>query len=353
VRALVTGGGGFLGSAIVRELTARGDEVVSYSRNEHPAIEELGARPIRGDVGDEAALAAAMRGADTVFHAAALAGIAGSRAPFQRTNVDGTRCVIAAARRAGVARLVYTSSPSVCFDGRDHVRASNDLARATRFLAPYPRSKAEAEALALAAHGADGLATTALRPHLIFGPGDPHLVPRLVARARARKLAIVGSGRNEVSLTYVDNAAHAHVCAADRLSLDAPHGGRAYFIAQEEPVVLWDWLRDLLRRLDLPSIERRIPLPVALAAGAALEALWKVSRRGGEPPMTRFLALELARSHSYDLAPARRDFGYRELVSMETATDRLVEAWRSGRPSSPSSMSGPRSSSGARLSSVS
>jgi nucleoside-diphosphate-sugar epimerase len=326
VKALVTGGGGFLGRAIVSELASRGDEVVSYSRGEHPEAAALGARCIRGDVGDREALLSAFRGIDTVFHSAARAGIFGSRADFARTNVEGTRNVIAAAQSTSVARLVFTSSPSVCFDGRDHLRAGNDLPRAQRFLAEYPRSKAEAEALVLAAHGERNLATTALRPHLIFGPGDPHLVPRLIARASTGKLAIVGSGRNEVSLTYIDNAAHAHVCAADRLSLSAAHGGRAYFISQTEPVILWDWIRDVLCALDLPQPERRLPLGVAFAVGSALEAAWKIARRAGEPPMTRFLALQLARSHSYDMEPARRDFGYRELVSMKVATERLVEA---------------------------
>jgi len=326
MRALVTGGGGFLGRAIVRELRARGDDVVSYSRSEHRAIVELGARCVRGDVCDAASLERAMLGADVVFHTAALAGIHGARAKFRRTNVEGTRAVIEAARRARVTRLVFTSSPSVCFDGRDHVRASNDLPLARGFLAEYPRSKAEAEALVVAAHGENGLATVALRPHLIFGPGDPHLVPRLIARAESKKLAIVGSGANEVSLTYIDNAAHAHVCAADRLTVSAAHGGRAYFIAQKEPVLLWSWIRELLSRLSLPPLERRIPFAMAYAAGAALETTWKLSRATSEPPMTRFLAQELARSHSYDMTPAERDFGYRELVPMDVATDRLVAA---------------------------
>jgi nucleoside-diphosphate-sugar epimerase len=337
MKALVTGGGGFLGSAIVRRLRERGDEVVSYSRGEHRSIEELGVRCVRGDLGDsgdDSSLAQAMRGVDTVFHCAALAGIHGTRADFRRTNVEGTGRAIEAARRAGVARFVFTSSPSVCFDGRDQLRASNDLPHAKRFLAEYPRSKAAAEALVLAAHGADGLATTALRPHLIFGPGDPHLVPRLVARAAAKKLAIVGGGENEVSLTYIDNAAHAHLCAADRLTTSSAHGGRAYFVAQKEPVRLWTWIRDLLVRLALPVPERRVPLAIAYATGATLECIWKIARTAGEPPMTRFLALQLARSHSYDMAPAERDFGYRELVPMDAATDRLVEALAAERATS-------------------
>lgn len=319
VKAFVTGGGGFLGLAIVRELRARGDDVVSFSRSKNPQLDVLGATHVTGDLTDGTSLAHAMKGADTVFHVAAKAGIWGAREEYERTNVAGTRHVVDACRANGVKRLVFTSSPSVCFDGRDHVNASNDLPYATKFLAHYPASKAEAEKLVLSAND-DQLATCALRPHLIIGPGDPHLVPRLVARARARKLAIVGRGDNEVSLTYVDNAAHAHVCAADRLRVGAPHAGKAYFVTQEEPVRLWTWVNALLAELDIAPVTRRVSLGVAYSAGTLLEAAWTLSRRAGEPPMTRFLALQLARSHTYDMKPAKRDFGYVEQLGMEEAT---------------------------------
>jgi nucleoside-diphosphate-sugar epimerase len=176
----------------------------------------------------------------------------------------------------------------------------------------------------LLANGTDGLATCALRPHLIVGPGDPHLLPRLVARARAGKLAIVGDGRNEVSLTGIENAVEAHLCAADRLAPGAPHAGKPYFVAQKEPVVLWTWIGDLLERLGVARPKRRVPLAAAYAAGALFESWWRVRHLEGEPPMTRFLALELARSHSYDMGPAERDFGYVERVSMQSVTDELT-----------------------------
>lgn len=324
MKALVTGGGGFLGGAIVRALAARGDEVVSYSRSAYPALEALGVCCVRGDLNDRAALERAASGCDVVFHVAALAGIAGPRAAFERTNVDGTRSVIAAARAAGVGRLVHTSSPSVCFDGRDHLRARNDLPYATRFLADYPRTKALAEREVLAANGVGGLATCALRPHLIVGPGDPHLMPRIVARARAGKLAKVGDGRNRVSLTFVGNAAHAHVLAADRLGPNARHAGKAYFLAQDEDVELWPWIDRVLERLSIPPVRRRVPLALAYAAGAACELAWRLTRRADDPPMTRFLALQLATSHTYDLAPARDDFGYVERVDLARATELVV-----------------------------
>jgi nucleoside-diphosphate-sugar epimerase len=324
VKAFVTGGGGFLGSAIVRLLAARGDAVTSYSRGEYPA---LPARHVRGDLGDLKLLHESMRGHDTVFHVAAKAGIALGREPFWSANVEGTRHVLAAALESGVERLVFTSSPSVCFDGGSHTNASNDLPYSARFLAPYPESKAAAERMVLAANGRGALATCALRPHLVFGPGDPHLLPRLLERGRARKLAIVGKGTNEVSLCYVLNAAGAHLDAADRLSNSAPHAGKAYFVAQREPVALWTWIHDLFGALGIPPVTRKVPMPLAYMAGMWLENLAKPDV---EARMTRFLALQLSTSHSYDLGPAERDFGYRERISMSEATRLTVESLRDG-----------------------
>jgi len=330
LRALVTGGGGFLGRHLVAALLERGDRVVAYSRGVYPELAERGVECARGDLGDRAALARACAGVDAVFHVAAKAGIWGDEREYVRTNVDGTQNVIEACRAAGVPRLVFTGSPSACFDGRDHRMAGNDLPYARAFLAPYPRTKAEAERRVLAANGAGGLATCALRPHLIVGPDDPHLLPRLVARARAGRLAIVGDGKNEVSLTWIGNAVRAHLAAADRLAPGAPHAGKAYFVAQKEPVVLWEWLASLLGRLGIPPPTRRVPLAVAYSAGAALEAWWRLRGLAGEPPMTRFLALELARSHSFDIGPAQRDFGYAELVPMAEVTERLVASFEPG-----------------------
>lgn len=324
MKACVTGGGGFLGLAIVRELRARGDDVVSYSRTRHASVEATGARSIEGDLSNARALRDAVAGCDAVFHVAARTGIAGSAAEFARANLHGTLNVLAAVLEGGVPKLVHTSSPSVCFDGKDHVRASNDLPHSARFLAEYPRSKAAAEVAVLAANGKRGLATCVLRPHLIVGPGDPHLLPRIAERARARKLAVVGGGRNEVSITDVDNAAHAHVLAADALRAGAKHAGKAYFIGQKEPVLLWPWLADVLRRAGLPGPRLRMPFALAYAGGWVLEGACALVRSRREPSMTRFLALQLARSHSYDLGPAERDFGYRELVPLELATERVV-----------------------------
>lgn len=328
MRALVTGGGGFLGRAIVEALLAEGHTVTTLSRGEHAELRALGVRHVRADLADSAAMRDSFRGQETVFHAAAKAGVWGRWADYERANVTATRNVIAACERHRVRRLVFTSSPSVVFDGRDQLDAGDDLPYPRRYLAHYPRSKAQAEQLVLGTNGRWGLATCALRPHLIFGARDPHLVPRVIAQARAGRLAIVGAGDNLVSMTDVENAAAAHLDAARTLSLAAPHAGRAYFVNQREPVRLWDWIGELLDALGIARPRRRVGERAAYAAGASLEFAWSLLRLQGEPPMTRFVARQLARSHTYDLGPAQRDFGYRERIDMAHATRRLHAALR-------------------------
>ncbi|HIG12641.1 MAG: NAD-dependent epimerase/dehydratase family protein [bacterium] len=327
MKALVTGGGGFLGTAICRALKARGLEVTSIARGDYPHLRELGVETRRADLKDLRALTSSAEGADVIFHVAAKAGIWGSLADYTAANVVGTQHVLQAARSAGVPRLVYTSSPSICFDGRDHINAGADLPLATNFLAHYPRTKALAEKLVLDGNSAE-LATTALRPHLIFGPGDPHILPRLVDRAQRGRLRIVGTGKNEVTLCFVDNAAGAHLQAAESLEPGAAHAGRAFFIGQEEPVQLWNWINNLLVRLGAPPVTRQISFRAAYRLGGFCEVLWSTLRLAGEPPMTRFVAAQLSSSHSYDMSPARRAFGYRPRVSSAEALERTLAAMK-------------------------
>jgi nucleoside-diphosphate-sugar epimerase len=326
MKAFITGGGGFLGTAIARILVARGDEVTSFSRTRHAHLTTLGIRCVEGDVADHDAVLAAMRGSEIVFHTAAKAGICGPRSEYEHVNITGTRAVMSAAVAARVRGVVHTSSPSVCFDGQDHILARNDLPLARHFLCDYSRTKAEAERIALLTNRANDVATCALRPHLIFGPGDPHLLPRILERARARKLKIVGDGTNQVSLTYIDNAAHAHVDAADRLDPHAPHAGRAYFITQEEPVLLWSWIAAILSQLGIEPPHTHISERTAFRAGALAESIWRLLGKQSDPPMTRFVALQLARTHTYDMTPAKRDFGYIERVSLADATAHTITA---------------------------
>jgi 2-alkyl-3-oxoalkanoate reductase len=330
-RALVTGCGGFLGLELVRRLRARGDEVVGVARGRYPEVEALGGRTAQLDLADPASaqtLPALLEGVDVVYHTAARAGVWGPEAEFVAINVDATTRLLEAARAAGVPRFVYTSSPSVTFDGGDHAGATEADARyPTRFLAWYPQTKAEAERRVLAAHGA-ALQTTALRPHLIYGPRDPHLVPRLLDRARRGRLVRVGDGRNRVGLTSVENAAAAHVQANDALRAGRGCGGRAFFITDPEPVLLWEWIGALLAALGLPPVRRSVSLGTAQRLGGLLEGLWRLFRLRGEPPMTRFVAAQLATSHWYDLRAAREHAGYTPVMDGDAAFSALVAAHR-------------------------
>jgi nucleoside-diphosphate-sugar epimerase len=259
-----------------------------------------------------------------VFHVAARVGVWGRHEDFFRDNVLATRALLTAARAAGVARFVHTSTPSVVYHGRDLAGAEESLPLTTSCPSPYPLTKALAEAEVLAAHGPD-FRVCALRPHLIWGVGDPHLVPRILARAAAGRLRVVGSGENRVDMVHVENATDAHLLAEIALA-QGPAGGRAYFITNDEPVNLWRWIDELLTALGRPALPtRRIPLPVASALGVACEAAWALLPLAGEPPMTRFIAAELAKDHWFRIDAARRELGYAPRVTMAEGTARLVD----------------------------
>ncbi|OIR15087.1 3 beta-hydroxysteroid dehydrogenase/delta 5--_4-isomerase [mine drainage metagenome] len=321
---LVTGGTGFLGKRLVLRLRAQGRRVIVLARHVSPELEAAGVRCVTGSIEDAAAVDRAVQGAATVFHVAAKVGVWGPNEAFFRANVLGTRTVIDACRRHGVRRLVHTSTPSVVYNGLDLAGADETLPLTTACPCAYPATKAQAEREVLAANGAD-LGTVALRPHLIWGRGDPHLVPRILARARAGRLRIVGSGRNRVDMVHVDNAVDAHLLAEQALAA-APSAaaGRAYFITNGEPIVLWEWINSLLAALGEKPITRRISLGLAQAAGAACEGAWSALRLRGEPPLTRFVASELARDHWFSIAAARRDLGYEPRISMEAGTRDLI-----------------------------
>jgi nucleoside-diphosphate-sugar epimerase len=322
MNALVTGGGGFLGGAIVRRLVARGDCVASLARGHYPELDALGVVQHRGDVADADAVRNAVAGCEVVFHVAAKAGIWGRYDEYHRANVVGTRHVLDACRRHGVRRLVHTSSPSVVFNGRDMEGVNESVPYPRHFEAHYPRTKAEAEKLVLAANGPD-LATVALRPHLIWGPGDNHLIPRLIERARTGRLWRIGASSKKIDTIYIDNAADAHLRAAERLAVGSPVAGKAYFLSQGEPVPTWEFVNRVLQAAGVPPVTRGVPLWVAYTAGALLEAWYGLLRMRSEPPMTRFLARELATSHWFDISAARRDLGYEPKVSIDEGLRRL------------------------------
>ena len=328
MHALVTGAGGFLGRYIVEALLARGDQVRGFARGKYPELERLGVEIVRGDLADADVVNAACRDIDCVFHVGGRVGIWGPWAEYYLANVVGTENIIAACSANYVARLVFTSSPSVTFDGTDQRGVNESAPYPTRWLAHYPHSKALAEQAVLAANSSD-LRTCSLRPHLVWGTRDHHLTARLVARARANRLRRIGDGANLVDMIYVQNAADAHLQAADALAREmsgetaSAVGGRAYFLSQGEPVNCWQWIDQILALVDLPPVRKSISLPTALAVGAISETAWKLIGFQDEPPMTRFLARQLATSHWFDISAARRDFGYSPRVSTAEGMQRL------------------------------
>lgn len=325
MKALVTGGGGFLGGAIVDRLLARGVAVRSFARGAYPALAAKGVEALRGDLADAEAVHGAAAGCDVVFHVAARPGVWGSHDDFHRPNVIGTRNVIDACRRHGIPKLVYTSTPSVVHAGGDLEGVDESVPYPDHFEAHYPATKAEAERAVLAAHG-PALATVALRPHLIWGPGDNHLIPRIVARAKAGRLRLVGQPPGPmVDTTYIDDAAEAHLLAFERLGPEAACGGRAYFISQGDPQPVSVVINGILAAHGLPPCERWISAKAAYRVGAVLEAVFGLFRVKAEPPLTRFVAKQLATAHWYDISAARRDLGY---APTATVAERLVDLAR-------------------------
>ncbi len=320
---LVTGGGGFIGKALVLALRDLGAEVQAFGRNRYPELEALGIPCFQGDIRDQAAVHEAAQGKTCIFHVAAKAGIWGSREEYMAINLQGSKNVLAACRSAQVPVLVYTSTPSVVFDQNDINGGDEGLPYANQPLCAYAASKILAEQAILQASSAS-LKTLAIRPHLVWGPGDNNLIPHLVERGRSGQLAVVGDGRNMVDITYIDNAVFAHLLAAENLLTSATAAGEAFFIGQAAPVNLWQWINALFTRLDITAVKRRVSLPMAYAAGTVLEQWHRLSNKVEEPRMTRFLALQLAKSHWFSHAKAERLLGYQPLIDTEKGVERLL-----------------------------
>lgn len=325
-KILVTGGGGFLGSHIVRLLLNQGVVVRSLQRsqqvNDHAPLKDLGVEIIRGDVRDRMTVINAAEGCHTIFHAAAKAGVWGNYGDYYQTNVVGTKNIIDACRVHHIQKLIYTSSPSVVFAGNNEENINESTPYPKYFLNAYQKTKALAEQIVLEANN-QFLATVALRPHLIWGPGDPHLVSRIIERAKTGRLRLVGKQNNLVDSTYIDNAALAHILVATALAPNTTCAGKVYFISNDEPLAMAALINKILATADLPRVTKAIPTQLAYTLGMIMEFVYKIFKLQGEPIMTRFVAKQLSCAHWYDLAAAKNDFGYQAKVTIDTGMKRL------------------------------
>lgn len=326
MKALVTGGGGFLGRHIVNILLQSDHQVRIFQRTQHQDLLDLGVECFTGDLRKYEDVEKACEGVDVVFHVAAKAGIWGSYESYYSINVTGTENILKACKKHKVAKLVYTSSPSVAF-GIEAIENGNEtLPYPTSYLTAYPETKAIAERMVLEAN-CDELLTCALRPHLIWGPGDNHLIPRIVEAHRNGKLMQVGDGENLVDITYVENGAYAHIQAEQALQKGSPVAGQAYFIGDQNPVKLWSWVGDMLSTLGEDPVEKEISYNKAKFVGRIMEVLYKVMPLKGEPPMTRFVAAQLAKSHYFSHDKALQHFGYMAPIANEEGFKRLKSWW--------------------------
>ncbi len=330
MKVLVTGGGGFLGKAIIKVLLQQNITICSFSRNIYPQLTAFGVEQIVGDLSDIHAVTKAVNGCDLVYHVAAKAGVWGSYDDFYQPNVIGTRNVIQACRKCSVSRLVYTSSPSVVFDGTDMEGIDESTPYPDHYLSWYPQTKAEAEQLVLAANDTS-LSTVALRPHLIWGPEDNHLVPRILERGKAGALRRIGDRPCLVDTVYIDNAALAHVQAAEKLAIGSVVAGKVYFISNDEPLPLWDIINRILAAGGVSPVMKSISPQLALFVGSFMESFYRLLKLPGEPRMTKFVAKELSTAHWFDLAAAKEDFGYCPEIAIDEGLKRLQSWLQQGR----------------------
>ncbi len=324
MRILVTGGGGFIGGALIKRLVEEGHQVSSLARGDYPWLREIGVDVICADLQDVRSVVQASAGMDIVFHVAAKAGLWGSYREFFDVNVTGTKNVIHACIKNGVRSLVFTSSASVVFDGNNIEGLNENLPYPSRPLSHYTATKALAEQAVLNANGPD-LKTISLRPHLVWGPGDRHILPRIINQAKAGKLRIIGNGKNVIDTTYIDNAVLVHLCAAKALIDNLKACGKTYFISNGEPVLLWELVNGLLKAAGLAPPKKKISSGAAMKIAGTLELFHKIFRAGKAPRLTRFLVHELTASHWFDISAAETELGYRPEVTIQEGLKLLAE----------------------------
>jgi nucleoside-diphosphate-sugar epimerase len=321
---LVTGYGGFLGSAICRKLIQQGYAVRGVARGDYPELKSLGVECFKGSIADRDCCQAVCAGVSGIVHTAALAGVWGKREWFEEINVTATDHLLREATAQSINAFVYTSSPSVTFDGSPQINVDESAPYPTNWLCDYPRTKAIAEQRVLQTDSSR-IATCALRPHLIWGVGDPHLIPRVIARCRQGRLMRVGDGKNLIDTVHVDAAADAHLLALQKmLDRDSNASGRPYFITDGQPMECWEWIADILSFANLKPPKKSISLANAYKIGAVLEWVFRLIGRQSEPPMTRFVAKQLGVAHYFNIESARERLGYRPPANRQE----LVELMR-------------------------
>ena len=324
LKILVTGGGGFIGSALVKRLLDKGHQISSLSRKKYPHLEALNVKTIQADLVDRKAIFQAVNGHEIVIHTAALAGYWGSAKEYYRSNVLGTVNIIDACKKFKIQKLLYTSSASVVFSGENIINGSPDLSYPDKALNHYSHTKAIAEQLILAANFSL-MKTISLRPHIVLGPGDNHILPRLIQRAKSGKLKVIGDGQNQIDFVYIDNLVDAHMDALKAMDQNPSSLGKAYFITNEEPVNLWNFVNQILTGIGLPVVSGRMSSRMALAVANFLCVFNKLFKPNQEPILTPFLVKELSQSHWFDPLPAKRELGYTPSLNSEQTLDLLIE----------------------------
>jgi 2-alkyl-3-oxoalkanoate reductase len=330
MKALVTGGGGFIGLALIRKLIASGYEVATFSRNYYPVHKELGIEIHQGDLNDLNALQVACNDKEIVFHVASKTGLWGSSAEFLNANVKGTGNVINACLKKGIGKLVYTSSASVVIGGSDINGGNESLPYPLKPIFHYSATKAIAEQMVLAANEAS-LKTISLRPHIVWGPGDRHIIPGILKRAASGNLRKIGYGEHYVDVTYIDNLIDAHILAANVIEENPACCGKAFFITNGEPVETWNFMNAIVRAAGYPEIKKSIPKNVVMPVAWIIEVFFRLFRIQKEPFLTRFAIKELCSSHWFDILAARTILGYSPAISVSEGLSLLSLWFRTNR----------------------
>jgi nucleoside-diphosphate-sugar epimerase len=316
INVLVTGGGGFVGFALISRLIEHGYSVSSFSRQHYTSLSDLGINQIIGDLQDYDSVRAALKNQKTVFHVAAKAGYWGPYRDYHNCNVLGTQNIIRSCKENKVENLIFTSSASVVFAGRSIENGKTTLPYPRKPLNAYTATKALAEEAVLLA-ASDLLKTISLRPHIIWGPGDRHLFPRILARAKSGKLKIIGNRKNIVDTVFIDNLIDAHILAMDALNSNHGCSGKAYFITNNEPVNLWNFINKLLVKSGHPIAKKSIPTWLAMGLSHLIGILHLLKRPNREPKLTPFIVKELSQSHWFDISESIRDLNYTPKISLD------------------------------------